>query len=322
MVRDSQSLHQNGHVGGCSVSSIKQQLNDLIAWAEGEDPPAVVHLGSGILAVARILNGGPTIPESPTLGILEIAILNQSSRIRRIVISVEAEEPSAINWHAESKGGKIQFPTVAIQRYDKSLSSAVPVYRNTFDILRPGPFSIRLTLADTQVHLHSDTSSPRQLLLERNEFSRICSLVVPDFDAITAELIAYFAHHPEDLHRLTPRAFEELLSAVFANQGYRSELGPGWNDGGVDIRLYQKDSIGEILTLVQAKKYSPDRPIRLEAVAALSAIVDKEKANRGLFVTTSRFLPQSSTFAAQSGFRLVLADSQDIAKWCAQCATH
>jgi len=111
-----------------------------------------------------------------------------------------------------------------------------------------------------------------------------------------------------------------LLDAVFRNQGYRTELGPGWSDGGVDLRLYRKDSIGEICTLVQVKRYSPTNPIRLEAVAALAAIVDHEKANRGLFVTTSRFLPGVQKFAEKQIRRISLANSADIARWCEEVA--
>jgi hypothetical protein len=73
-----------------------------------------------------------------------------------------------------------------------------------------------------------------------------------------------------------------------------------------------------LVTLVQAKRYDPKRAIRLEAVAALTAIVDNEKANRGLFVTTSRFLPSARKFARRQNRRIELATSADISKWCTE----
>lgn len=157
-------------------------------------------------------------------------------------------------------------------------------------------------------------------VFEQSDFSRVCTLITPDFERISAELIEYFSTHPDDLYDLHPRKFEMLLEAVFRNQGYRTELGAGWSDAGVDLRLYQKDSIGEICTLVQAKRYKPTIPIRLEAVASLVALVDLEKANRGLFVTTSRFLPGVQKFAEKNSRRLTLATSIDIARWCDQVA--
>ncbi len=157
-------------------------------------------------------------------------------------------------------------------------------------------------------------------IYERKDFSATCLIIAPDFESISDEFIEHFSTHPDDLHKLDPRKLEMLLDAVFRNQGYRTELGPGWSDGGVDLRLYQKDSIGEICTLVQVKRYSPTNPIRLEAVAALAAIVDLEKANRGLFVTTSRFLPGVQKFAEKQIRRISLANSADIARWCEEVA--
>jgi Restriction endonuclease len=148
------------------------------------------------------------------------------------------------------------------------------------------------------------------------DFRWICKLVTPDFAGIYQELFDHFAKHPEDLHHLESRGFEYLLESIFRNHGYRTEIGPGWSDGGIDIRLYQSDAIGEIVTLVQAKRYKQKRAIRLEAVAALKALVDDEKANRGLFVTTSGFLPSTQKFAQRQNRRIELASSADVSKWC------
>lgn len=151
---------------------------------------------------------------------------------------------------------------------------------------------------------------------EAANFGKTCQLIVPDFGKINAELIAYFSNHPERLQELNWRKFEELLDAIFRNQGYFTELGPGSGDGGVDIRLIQKDSIGEVLTLVQAKRYQENNVIGLQAVQALHGVVDDQRAHRGLFVTTSRYLPVAQDFARRQNGRLILANSKDVAAWC------
>lgn len=56
---------------------------------------------------------------------------------------------------------------------------------------------------------------------------------------IHIEVFEHFAKHPDHFARLEWRQYEEFLDAVFRNQGFRTELGPGTNDGGGDIRLYQ-----------------------------------------------------------------------------------
>jgi hypothetical protein len=136
-----------------------------------------------------------------------------------------------------------------------------------------------------------------------------------------SEVYAHFAKYPQDLQRLEWRQFEELLDAIFKNQGFYTELGSGRNDGGIDLRLYQSHSIPELVTLVQAKRYQ--KPIKQEAVAALWAHAVVEGAPRAVFATTSRFQPAVTKFAA-SVERLLglpeleLADGKKIAGWCAE----
>ncbi|MEP7010183.1 MAG: restriction endonuclease [Acidobacteriota bacterium] len=161
-----------------------------------------------------------------------------------------------------------------------------------------------------------------ELLYANSRFAHVCHVVTPDFKTVNDELIEYFGLHPNELHQLEWRKFEYLLDAIFRNQGSHTELGPGSGDAGVDIRLVQKDSIGELVTLVQAKRYDPQYPVKLEAVAALYGVVEHQQASRGLFVTTSRFLPSASQFAQMHGHRLVLAVPEDVAGWCRRISTR
>jgi hypothetical protein len=147
------------------------------------------------------------------------------------------------------------------------------------------------------------------------EWKWICSLIKPDYSDLYEEIFERIIKRPDDLYKLHHRKYEIFLDSVFRNNGYNTKLGPGTGDGGVDIRLYHKDAIGDVLTLVQAKKYSPENPINLEAVSALTAVVEDEKANRGLFVTTSRYLPSAHSFAERQSNRIKLATSNDVVEW-------
>lgn len=147
------------------------------------------------------------------------------------------------------------------------------------------------------------------------EWEWICELLQPDYTNLHEEIFERIAKRPDDLHDLDPRKFEIFLDEVFQNNGYRTELGPGQGDGGVDIRLYSNDIVGEALTLVQVKRYKAQNPIGLEAVQALSAAVTDERANRGLFVTTSRYLPGVHEFANRQNKLLTLADKTEVQKW-------
>jgi Restriction endonuclease len=146
----------------------------------------------------------------------------------------------------------------------------------------------------------------------------VCSLIKEDTADVYQELYDHFVRRPEDLHRLHWRDFEILLFRIFQNQGFETELGPGRGDDGVDLRLWQRDPIGDILTLVQAKRYTMGNKIDLTQVAALYGISEIESADKALFVTTSSYAPVARRFAARTSGSLELAERHDIVKWCAR----
>lgn len=168
----------------------------------------------------------------------------------------------------------------------------------------------------TTIHFYCTEDELNQKYLDYFEWQWIKELIRPNYTTLYQEIFQYFQLRPQKLYELEWRKFEILISEVFRNQGYDTELGEGRNDGGIDIKLFKKDDIDQLVTLVQVKKYKPDNPIELQAVSSLSAHVNQQKANRGLFVTTSRYLPVAERFAAREGSMLTLAKSEDVVKWC------
>ena len=155
-----------------------------------------------------------------------------------------------------------------------------------------------------------------QPILDYVRWKWICSLLQPDIDDVYEEIYAHFARRPNDLHRLHWRDFEVLIARSLRHQGFQVELGPGSNDGGVDIRLMQRAPLGDFLTLVQVKRYAPHRKIDALAVQALHGVAEVEKAHQSLFVTTSAYQPAAKRFADRTSDRMQLATSQDIVQWC------
>lgn len=143
----------------------------------------------------------------------------------------------------------------------------------------------------------------------------VCGLVKEDIGDVYSELYSHFAKRPEDLYNLHWRDYEVILSEIFKMQGFEVELGPGRNDGGIDIKLIQRDPIGDILTLVQAKKYAPENKIDLTAVQALYGAQIADGAQAGLFVTTSSYAPVAKRFAARDNVLMDLATSSHVAEW-------
>jgi hypothetical protein len=154
-----------------------------------------------------------------------------------------------------------------------------------------------------------------ELIYADTSASEKSAILIPDFQQINEELIAYFSKNPEALHSLEWRKFEELLAIMFKNLGFATRLGPGRADGGVDLRLIQRSDIGEMLILVQAKRYAAHRKIQLEPVKALWASVEDEGANKGLLVSTSEFIPAAKQFAARHPYRIELAGPIELQAW-------
>jgi len=168
----------------------------------------------------------------------------------------------------------------------------------------------------TTFYIYPEDSEKAHLLNDYFHWQWVCGLVKEDTGDVYEELYGHFATKPEKLHELTWREFEVLLFRIFQNRGFKVELGPGRGDNGVDLRLWQSDPIGDVLTLVQAKRYANRNKIDQTQVAALYGVKTVEGADRALFVTTSSYAPVARRFAERTEGKLDLAESADIVGWC------
>jgi hypothetical protein len=129
-----------------------------------------------------------------------------------------------------------------------------------------------------------------------------------DLEEINAELVRYLARHPEKMHSLQPRKFEELVAELFRAQGYEVELTRISKDGGFDIRVVRKTAVGLGLTLIECKRYAQGNPVGVELVRGLHSVVETANATSGLLVTTSYFTKGARALQETHKHRLELAD--------------
>lgn len=196
-----------------------------------------------------------------------------------------------------SQGEPSSPPVVTILHFDGDLGRAHSMATSTVSTWSSSTCSVVLGFCyerndSVSVHIYPEDDSPLfQPFLVREGWQWVCGLVQPDIEDVYEELYSHFAKRPEDLHRLDWRQFETLLFRIFQAQGF-VELGPGSNDGGIDVRVLQRDPLGDILTLVQAKRYAPRNKIDMSAVAALHGVADVGAAQKSIFVTTSDYLPR------------------------------
>ncbi|MDH1298831.1 restriction endonuclease [Achromobacter sp. GD03932] len=124
------------------------------------------------------------------------------------------------------------------------------------------------------------------------------------------------------LNRVTaapPDFFERLVVQLLLAMGYggsTSEAGRALGksgDGGVD-GVIDQDSLGLDRIYVQAKRYADGNNIGPGAIRDFFGSLDRFKANKGLFVTTSGFSSSARDTAELLSKRIVLIDGRQLAK--------
>jgi restriction system protein len=129
--------------------------------------------------------------------------------------------------------------------------------------------------------------------------------------------IDYFAQNGEDLQRMHWRNFERLTAEFFSRRGYEVQLGPGGNDGGVDIRVWPAGTArnGPPLLLIQCKRQADGNDVSAVTVKALWSDVNFEGAKHGLIATTSRIAPGGIKVSRARKWPLGFAENKQVSHW-------
>jgi restriction system protein len=129
--------------------------------------------------------------------------------------------------------------------------------------------------------------------------------------------IDYFAQNGEDLQQMHWRNFERLTAEFFNRHGYEVQLGPGGNDGGVDIRVWPAGSgrNGPPLLLIQCKRQTDGNDVSAITVKALWSDVNFEGAKHGLIATTSRIAPGGIKVSRARKWPLGFAEHKQVSHW-------
>ncbi len=125
------------------------------------------------------------------------------------------------------------------------------------------------------------------------------------------------------LSELPWRDFEELIGALLEAEGWSVTVTKPSKDGGVDVVATKNDPIiGVVRAVWQAKRYGPTRRVRLSEVRELSAVVDTERATKGIIVTTSRLTKDAIDWVRRDLYRLEYKDAQKVEAWVLRTLTR
>lgn len=111
----------------------------------------------------------------------------------------------------------------------------------------------------------------------------------------------------QDIHKLTPGAFEQTVADIFRRQGYRVEETGRTGDGGVDLIL-RRNSDASTVHLVQCKRYKAWKVRAPEIREFFGAMAACRTRCEGIFVTCGRYTNEARAFAADKPIRLIDGD--------------
>lgn len=132
--------------------------------------------------------------------------------------------------------------------------------------------------------------------------------IVEGAQFVTSEMFRRLALRPELIHELGSREFEQFAAELFARQGYEVTLTPATSDGGKDLYLAERKGFASFRYAVECKKYHPTNTVSVNVVRSLAGVVDGERLNGGIVLTTSRFSRHAHNEAARLQWRMSLAD--------------
>jgi restriction system protein len=132
---------------------------------------------------------------------------------------------------------------------------------------------------------------------------------------IDQRYLNFLSKNPQKLGEIHWRKFEELTSEFFHREGYVVEIGPGSNDDGVDVRIWNKGSDKSVspLCLVQCKRTKAK--VEKVIVKALASDVLAEDALYGLIVTTSELSPGAATTISTRAYPITQVRPDAIKAW-------
>jgi Restriction endonuclease len=138
---------------------------------------------------------------------------------------------------------------------------------------------------------------------------------------VAGDLVARILRSPEDIYRLTPGQFEELIMDRIAAMGYEvKQVGKTTQpDGGIDFVFWPPPGRGlPFLGAVQAKHHTkPSLKCGVEVVHSMAGVLERHRAvfNLGIIVTNTSFTNEAEWFVNPMQFYLRLRDGADVQRW-------
>ena len=118
------------------------------------------------------------------------------------------------------------------------------------------------------------------------------------------------------LKKTSPSFFERVVVELLVKMGYggsRADAGKAIGksgDGGID-GIIKEDRLGLDVVYIQAKRWDSN-PVGRPDVMQFAGALQAQRANKGIFITTSRFTDDARSYVSQIGSKIVLIDGEQL----------
>jgi restriction system protein len=118
------------------------------------------------------------------------------------------------------------------------------------------------------------------------------------------------------IKKSSPSFFERVIVELLVKMGYggsRADAGKAigkTGDGGID-GIIKEDKLGLDIVYIQAKRWE-NNPVGRPDVMQFAGALQAQKANKGIFITTSRFTDDARSYVSQIGSKIVLIDGEQL----------
>ncbi len=118
----------------------------------------------------------------------------------------------------------------------------------------------------------------------------------------------------------TPQAFEQIVLDLLLKMGYgdpsddSAKLTPYVHDDGVD-GIIPQDKLGLDKIYFQAKRYKRDITIGKPLIQGFAGALDEQRANKGVFITTSFYSKEALSYIGKTSKKIVLIDGDKLARY-------
>jgi HJR/Mrr/RecB family endonuclease len=145
--------------------------------------------------------------------------------------------------------------------------------------------------------------------------SPIFHQVKSDIQIINANALQWLKMRPENMYKLSPREFEELMAELMEKRGYKVDLTKATRDGGKDLIVARHDDFGNFIYYVECKQYRPENAVGVNLVRELMGTVHADQVTAGILITSSYFSADAIAYSKKVRHQMSLVDFMRLREW-------